>query len=129
MAMKRRYYEIITAGNLSDNGNSFVGNKATMIDHAKTTQRRLSTESFKGTGVDGIRKSSIDGNKSMKSDDKSVPYGKTFVRILKLARPEWFIVLVASVAALLIGTSTPLFSILFAELFGVGSYMHYFSDR
>lgn len=123
MAMKGRYYEIITAGNLSGNPNSSVGNEATN-DRPKTVQRRLSKESFKDIEVNCIRKLSIAENKSKKSGVEFVPYGKTFVRILKLARPEWFIILVASLAALLIGISIPMFSILFAELFGVSLYCY-----
>lgn len=120
MAMKGRYYQIITAGNLAGNGDGLASSETTMINRPKTTQRRLSMDSFEDTKVNCIRKLSISDNKSMKTDDEPIQYGKTFVRILKLARPEWLIVLVASVAALLIGISIPMFSILFAELFGVG---------
>lgn len=100
-------------------GPGVVDNETTVIEPPKTIQQRPSTDLF-STEKTGIGKLSNEKMKSMtKSDDESIQYGKTLVRIMKLARPEWLMLAVASVAALLIGISIPMFSILFAELFGV----------
>lgn len=43
----------------------------------------------------------------------------SMMRILKLNTPEWYYLLVGSIAAVVVGASLPIFAILFGEFYGV----------
>lgn len=47
-----------------------------------------------------------------------VKYGAVFKRILLIAQPEWFFLVLALICAIIIGASIPAFSILFGEFYG-----------
>lgn len=47
-----------------------------------------------------------------------IKYGAVFKRILIIAKPEWFFLILALISAILIGASIPAFSILFGEFYG-----------
>lgn len=120
MAMKGRYHEVITAGNLSNDDDGLGDDsEATVNERPKVIQRRHSKHSFSTEENCFQELLSIEEEESTELDGKPVQYGKIFARIVKFARPEWFILITASIAALLIGTSNPIFTVLFAELFGV----------
>lgn len=47
-----------------------------------------------------------------------IRYGAVFKRILLIAKPEWFFLILAFICAIIIGASIPAFSILFGEFYG-----------
>lgn len=47
-----------------------------------------------------------------------IKYGSVFWRILLIAKPEWFFLILAFISAIIIGASIPSFSILFGEFYG-----------
>ncbi|XP_037037810.1 multidrug resistance protein homolog 65-like isoform X2 [Bradysia coprophila] len=55
----------------------------------------------------------------LKKEPERVNYGAVFLRILLIARPEWFSLFLAFICALIIGASIPAYSILFGEFYGV----------
>lgn len=121
MAMKGRYHEMITAGNLFDDDKNLVDSEATTAedDHTSGQQKMISTNNSDETD---FQQFSIDDTKdepATKSKDDSIQYWTLLIRTLKLARPEWLSITSASIAALVIGTACPIFAILFGEMFGV----------
>lgn len=122
LAMKGRYYEMISAGSLNDdNNNDFNVNNATinMNDIQMLSKQKFSTDE------NDLQQLSMDDKEkgpAEKSNDDFINYTDIIYRILKLAQPEWSILLLASIAALLIGTSLPIFCILFGEMYGVSIY-------
>lgn len=121
MAMKGRYHEMITAGNLSaDDDADLVDNEATMDDHQRNEGEMISKIS--GNDIDFQRLSVDDDEKeeaTAKSDKDSIQYWSILIRTLKLARSERLTMVIASMAALVIGTACPIFGILFGEMYGV----------
>lgn len=119
MALKGRYHEVITAGNLS--GDGWVENTATV---AAAAQKRFSMDSIDFEG--GFRRKSLkDDSDSDAADGETIPYGKVFGRILRLVRFDWCSIVVATVSAILIGLSEPIFAILMAEFFGVSAAIQF----
>lgn len=119
MAMKGRYHEMITAGNWSDDVENSVDNETTTDDH-QGNQVEMASNINDNEMV--FQRMSIDDEKeepTPKSNDASVQYWTVFIRTLKLARSEWLTLCLASIAALLTGTSGPIYCILFGEMYGV----------
>lgn len=117
LELKGRYYELIKshASHETDaDAESEKSNKnAINIDEAR---RQILNEST------NRRADSISSTHESADDydmDQAVDYGKTFKRIVQLVKPNWLTLFLAIVASLLLGTTLPLFSILFAEVLGV----------
>lgn len=60
-------------------------------------------------------------NSDDETDDKTdeVKYLQNFIRILRLAKPDWMSLFIAICAAFIVGSAFPLFSVVFAEVYGV----------
>lgn len=122
MAMRGRYYEMITAGNsdydddLIYNNRSAASSRTASLDYVYPKQTfNIEDNPFKQISLDSdINKTSL-----QKTNDESIKYSEIIIRMAKLARPEWLIICLASIAALLIGTTFPIFSVLFGEMYGV----------
>lgn len=138
MALKGRYYEVITAGNLNDNDddnddNDYVGNSLNVRHESvpKVTEKHLSgTNSdddenyFRNLSHDVMEK--LVEKRPDESKDEQIQYGNVIKRILCLCAPDWFIMFLASISAFSIGTSLPVFAILFAEVYGVRYHLSCF---
>lgn len=91
--------------------------KQKSIDDAKKEKDESESESESDSDSD---ESSID-----ESDDESdstkdeIQYLHNFMRILGLAKPDWPRLIIAITAAFIVGSAFPLFSIVFAEVYGV----------
>ena len=121
--MKGRYHEMITAGSLNDDNDDdeLVNIGATVNEYPNGVERIQSKQMF-NIEENGFQQFSIDDmekESAKKSNHDSIQYWKIIIRTLKLARPEWLITCLASIASLIIGTSYPMFSILFGEMYGV----------
>lgn len=68
--------------------------------------------------------SSIDDSENSESPDR-VHYWQNFVRILRLAKPDGLSLTIAIIAAFIVGSAFPLFSIVFAEVYGVCKFEHF----
>lgn len=129
IASKGYYYDMITAGNLEDEVE--VDEKAiieveinrTPEYHEKVNGKQLFDEQedpqdyFRNIPVD------IDTKKDAKRGDSDIKYGKALKRIFYMTRSDWLNLFMGSVSAILIGSSLPLFAILFAEVYGVSIQM------
>lgn len=113
LAMKGRYHEMITAGNFNDDD---------LVDNETAPENEIPKQFF-NIEQNHIRELSIDAMERQpavnSSGSESIQYAQVIVRIFKLARPEWLILFLASIVALLAGTTMPIYCILFAEVFGV----------
>lgn len=66
--------------------------------------------------------SSTDDEKSEDGDEtEHVKYWENFKRILILVKPDWMILALAVLSSFIIGSSFPLFSVVFAEVYGVSA--------
>lgn len=122
MAMKGRYYEMITAGSLEDE-KDLIDNQVAVNECNENVQKINGKQLFdQNDEQDYFRNLTTDDmEKEPKGPGENIQYWKVFKRILKLAKPEWFIMIVASISAFLIGATLPIFAILFAEVYGVSS--------
>ena len=118
MALKERYYQMIMAGNLDDDDLIDSNNQVIVNDHPR---KLFAKEMFKNEENSFEQWSNVDIEKRPVSNanDDPINHWEIIVRTLKLAQPEWLIIALASISALLIGTSIPIFSILFGEMYGV----------
>lgn len=57
-------------------------------------------------------------------EKESVQYWKSFKRILKLVKPDWIILAIAIISAIILGFSLPLFSVVFSEVYAVSFKIH-----
>lgn len=72
--------------------------------------RNISTVRFKDESESGDEP---------KGEIEKISYYQVCKRILKVSRPEWFSIFLATVSAVFVGASFPIFAILFAEFYGV----------
>lgn len=112
MAEKGRYYEMIMAGNLYDDETTvrtkhsmweFHSTQALNIENSHSRQQLIANKE----------------TKSAKKMEDAIQYWKILIRLLELAKPEWPIICLASVLAVLIGISAIIFSTIIGELHGV----------
>lgn len=64
--------------------------------------------------------SSIDEDDKSDEQTDEVKYLQNFMRILRLAKQDWISLFIAIGAAFIVGSAFPLFSAVFAEVYGVG---------
>lgn len=126
--MKGRYYEMISAGTLQDE-NELIENQCTKNEYHENVSKIGGKQLFEHDDQDFFRNLTTDcvENGSQISGE-NIEYWKVFKRIMKLTRPEWFIMILAVISAFIIGASLPVFAILFAEVYGVGFFYLFCSD-
>lgn len=91
-------------------------NAAIDTENKAKTQSESESESDSESDESSIGASSCDESAH---DPSEVQYWQNFVRILRLAKPEWLSLTIAITAAFIVGSAFPLFSIVFAEVYGV----------
>lgn len=124
---KGRYYEMTR---MQDKPKK----KADRPKHRRQLSKRVSVEKVKKQKpkLESESESSSSSSESDSSDDESsiddsesseavdqVHYWQNFVRILRLAKPDALSLTIAIIAAFIVGSAFPLFSIVFAEVYGV----------
>lgn len=145
MAMKGRYFEMITAGRLED------GNEDDLINEKSNKEKKVDecqNDQLISAGCleDEIKYDINNNNNEIKENDdrtndhfnderhcfrememettkteENIQYWTVFKRILNLSKPDWLIMFLASCFACLIGATLPVFAILFGEVYGVSS--------
>ncbi|XP_031626047.1 multidrug resistance protein homolog 65 [Contarinia nasturtii] len=124
IAMKGRYFEMISAGSLEDgNKDDLNNNIKEKVNECQDVQQKVGINKqlfndqydeqnyFRDLSVD-------DMEKETKKTGESIQYWTVFKRILSLSRPEWLIMFLATICACLIGATLPGFAILFGEVYG-----------
>lgn len=122
MKQKGRYYEMLTSTRPEDD-DDFVENLNQMNEHESTVPVP-SHLNDQNEGEDYFESLSVDAmEREVKKCRETIEYWKVFKRILKLTKPEWFILSVAAICACSIGVMLSMISVLFGELFGVCDIM------
>lgn len=129
MAAKGHYYDMIMG---SSRDGAADGDEAPKLDDeiaSKTKgddqQQSVHTkEALDEHAQQFFRKKSVDfdldaNTKQQSRGDNAIRYGATFRRILALVQSDWRQLVMGIVAALVIGSSLPMFAVLFAEVYGV----------
>lgn len=126
MALKGRYYEMITAGSLRDeeeDDEEFIDKLAKVNECYETHQKVGAKQLFNDQNSDAqdyFRNLTVDEmEKESKPSGNHIQYWKVFKRIMNLLKPEWLIMILATICAIVIGASLPGFAVLFGEIYGV----------
>lgn len=61
-------------------------------------------------------------------EDETIP-DVSFWRVLKLNKPEWKVVTVASISSLMSGFSMPLIAVIFGDFIGVSGLSHFMDQN
>lgn len=109
LELKGRYYEMVTAGRLESEESRQSPNINEKQESPEKIQDKVFLDALLSDLSQEIGSSAID----------KTQYWAAFKRILTIARPEWFYLSCATIGAILIGSSTTIFGILFGEFYGV----------
>lgn len=115
LQMKGRYYELVKSHAIDDETSS-----GTDESDQIALNRQLSSHASNEMPL--RRTFSITSSDSINSDEEEVEpiqYWTIFKRIVRLVKPNWLSLCCAIMASLLLGSTLPLFSVLFAEILGV----------
>lgn len=106
IALKGRYHDMMK---------THFGNECEIDETVDHCEEKRSSETYRLSDSFSLE------NRSNYSEinQTEINYWKNFKRIVKLVRPNWLILFFAMIASIVIGTSLPLFSIFFAEVYGV----------
>lgn len=124
LELKGRYYDMVMAGTWdSEDGEQ----KSSALSSAKINEKHDNQEKLHGKQLFGKQMSIEEEFTGVPQDVESeteegkekAAYWAAFKRILKIARPEWIHLFLATVSAVLIGASFPIFAVLFGEFYGV----------
>lgn len=122
ITLKGHYYQMMTAGNFDDD-NEFVENEIPAVNQYHENHEKVNTKQMFNDHTDDrdyFRSLSIDAiEKDQKKTGENINYWKVMKRVLVLMRPDWFIMFLATISAIVIGATLPAFAVLFAEIYGV----------
>lgn len=127
VALKGRYYEMITANNLDTDISNLtsprINEKQELHDKPNGKQMFLDHQNYD----EHFRESSTDDDTDANKFKEKAVYWKSFKRILRIAKPEWFYLVVGILSAIFTGASFSIFAVLFGEFYGVSkTYGHSF---
>lgn len=119
LQLKGRYYDMVKSEDL-DRKFSRKRKSTTSNSHKEqsTIDNNLPDEQ---SDSDGHSNDSFMSGEE-ESEDKpkeDIKYLQNFIRILRLAKPEWKSLTIAICSAFIVGSAFPLFSVVFAEVYGV----------
>lgn len=119
VALKGRYYEMVTASNLDTDISNItsprINEKHELHEKLNGKQMFLEQQNYE----EHFKVSTSDEKKIEETVVEKSLYWQTFKRILRIAKPEWLYLIIAVIAAFLSGSSFPVFAILFGEFYGV----------
>lgn len=118
LKLKGRYYDMVMTGTWEKERS----HSAAPTINEKQTKDRFDVEKVVSS-ADLVTAVSV----ATEAADDETAYWKTFRRILSIARPEWFYLLLAACGAILVASSVSIFGILLGEFFGV-SFIRCFSS-
>lgn len=125
LALKGRYYSMVSSGTLDDEEHeksaSTVNEKHE--GQAKLHEKQLFRMRKHSSNLSDENEISAeetdDSNFETVNEKARISYWKTLKRILALSRPEWIHLFLATIGAIIIGATPPVFAVLFGEFYGV----------
>lgn len=119
---KGRYYDMIKTEDVDDKVEQTQKRKRKSITKTVRKERKISRkESFDEKLADESDTSSIEETE-INTEKEKVEYLRNFIRILKLTAPNWKGLSIAICSSFIVGSAFPLFSVVFAEVYGVCIY-------
>lgn len=119
---KGRYYEMIKTDDLDDEIDKPQRKRKsiakTVHKSGKICDKEILDEKLDDESITSSITSSFESIDEVEKKDQ-VEYLGNFVRILKLSKPNWKGLLTAICSAFIVGSAFPLFSVVFAEVYGV----------
>lgn len=121
LAKKGRYYEMVKMEDPNKKAKNKLKTQRQIsrkisVKEKKLSESESSTESESETDSDD---SSIDENDEKNENIDEVKYLQNFMRILRLAKQDWISLFIGICSAFVVGSAFPLFSLVFAEVYGV----------
>lgn len=121
MALKSRYFDMITAGRLDNTiHNESNNNNENANERQNNKEKDCIKQQFveKFDEKDHFCNLTDDKAKKAQKIDKNIDFWNVFKRIFILAKPQWPILFLGALASFFIGATSPIFAILFAEVYG-----------
>lgn len=118
LRMKGRYYDLVKSHASDDeaSGGGGTADKSKKVTFNGQLSNHAANETARGRTI------SVTSTQDTIEDEEPaepIQYWATFKRIVWLVRPNWVSLFCAIMASLLLGSTLPLFSVLFAEILGV----------
>lgn len=135
VAAKGFYYDMIKTSSLDDGTekDGILDEDEPVVDGKKEqTLTRMNSTKEHDDPKEYFRESSTDlatdiEARQLKCDDV-IQYGKVLKRILKMVQSDWQQLSLGIISALIIGSSLPIFAVLFAEVYGVSMHQYRLSS-
>lgn len=131
LALKGNYYNMVASGTLDDEENHGKNDEDVNEKHGTHEKLhdkklfRMRSHSYSQPEDTDIFTESIDDSSYETINEKAkITYWKTLKRILKLAQPEWIYLFLATIGAIIVGATPPIFAVLFGEFYGVSLPSH-----
>ncbi|XP_031626071.1 multidrug resistance protein homolog 65-like [Contarinia nasturtii] len=116
--MKGRYYEMVKTDN--NHTKQFIRNRKSTTDSSNNEQSSDKENDFLDETSNANSNESLVDHILEKDEkvEEEVKYVHNFIRILKLAKPDWPLLAIAVLSSFIVGSAFPLFSVVFAEVYG-----------
>lgn len=121
--LKGRYYEMVKNEDLEKR---IHRRRKCTISNSRKEHTAKYKKSFDERNDDTDESDESINESKSSGDDKAkedIKYLQNFLRILRLAKPEWKSLTIAICSAFIVGSAFPLFSVVFAEVYGVCSIL------
>lgn len=122
MALKSRYFGMITAGRLENAIDRELGNNDKNTNKCENIKEKDCIKQLFADNYDDkdhFRKLSTDETaKETQQIEENIDHWNVFKRILILAKPQWMILCLGMMGSFFIGATSPIFAILFGEVYG-----------
>lgn len=121
LKQKGRYYDMVKMQDKTKKPTKIKPNalKRQISRKVSIKERKLSESESESETETESDDSSIDGDDDKNQKTDEVKYLQNFIRILRLAKQDWISLFIAICAAFIVGSAFPLFSVVFAEVYGV----------
>lgn len=123
MAKKGQYYEMVKMQDrktkIKPKTQRQISRKMS-IKEKQLSESESESDSDSETETDESSINEIDVNDDNTDD---VKYLENFIRILRLAKQDWISLFIAICSAFIVGSAFPLFSLVFADIYGVWKYL------
>lgn len=124
LQLRGKYYDMVMAGTLDIDDAEHTN---TVFSSKKINEKHENPEKIHGKQLFGKQMSFEDEftgdlkeiDAETEVTEEKTEYWTALKRILSIARPEWIHLFLATVSAILIGASFPIFAVLFGEFYGV----------
>lgn len=124
MELNGNFFKMVTAGRIDDENN--LNNDQITVNGCEDNQPQnnfsgeCATESFNiASNDEDFFRNFNDVKNQSESKAEKIERWQLFKRIMKLSKPEWLIMFLATISAIIVGSTLPIFVILFSEIFDV----------